>query len=62
LQRYTVNVSRNAFNALLDGDYARMVGEFEGLHYLHVKQLYDERFGFTSPVAIDCFNWEDLIE
>ena len=61
LQRYTVNVPRNAFNALLDGDYAREVKGFEGLYYLHVKQLYDDRFGFTSPESIDCFNWEDLV-
>jgi len=61
LQRYTVSVPRNAFNALLDGDYAKAVEGFEGLHYLHVKQLYDDRFGFTAPDSIDCFNWEDLI-
>lgn len=61
LQRYSVNIPRKAFDALRDGDYAREVEGFEGLFFLHVKQLYDDRFGFIAPDTIDCFNWEDLI-
>jgi CRISPR-associated endonuclease/helicase Cas3 len=61
LQRYTVNVPRKAFDSLLAEDYVREVKGIEGIYFLHTKQLYDQRFGFVSPDAIDCFNWEDLI-
>ena len=61
LQRFSVSVSRRAFDQLLDEDYASEVKGFEGLYYLHVPQLYDDRFGFTPPDAVECFGWEDLI-
>ncbi|MFO7936971.1 MAG: CRISPR-associated endonuclease Cas3'' [Kiritimatiellia bacterium] len=61
LQCFTVNIPRNAFTTLLEGDYIHEVQGFEGLYSLHTKQLYDERFGFVTPDNIDCFGWEDLI-
>ncbi len=61
LQRYTVNISKRVVDQLIVQDYARPVEGFEGMVFLHTKQLYDSRFGFTPPDAIDAFDPETNI-
>ncbi|MDF7807377.1 CRISPR-associated helicase Cas3' [Pontiellaceae bacterium B12219] len=61
LQRYTVNISKRVVDQLVDQDYARPVEGFEGMVFLHTRQLYDERFGFIPPDSIESFNSEELV-
>ncbi|QBG46194.1 CRISPR-associated endonuclease Cas3'' [Verrucomicrobia bacterium S94] len=61
LQRYTVNISKRVVDQLVDQDYARPVEGFEGMIFLHTKQLYDERFGFIPPDSIEAFDPETNI-
>jgi CRISPR-associated endonuclease/helicase Cas3 len=61
LQRYSVNVPRQIFNSLLEGDYIHEIEENKGMYSLHISQLYDLKYGFVAPDSIDCFDWEDLI-
>jgi len=61
LQRYSVNIPRHIFDQLLAEGYVSQFKEFEGLYCLDVGQLYDARFGFISPDAVDVFAQEDLV-
>lgn len=58
LQRYTISIPKRLLLNLVDEGHAHELKDFPGSYYLDNIGLYDERFGFTPPEGIDCYDPE----
>ena len=61
LQPYTVAVPKYVLSRLVDEDYAHELNEYPGVHCLHTRALYTDRFGFVPPDDMDAYDAAALI-